>query len=102
MSDVAVIHIKGAVCGIYLHWAPPNKEIGALIQKALPRMRHDDEDYSMARLIGELHKEFSGNTGLGVVSPAFHDGRVFDYDCHSGVLEGPRYFCSKNIGVPPK
>lgn len=104
MGDRAVVKIKGASCAMYLHWN--GSEAVALVEKALPRMRCGDSDYSMARLIGSCHNEIDGNCSLGVLPPdseSHGDNGIFVYNCATGIITGEdNDFDSKDIGIPPR
>ena len=108
MGDRVNIRIKAgeqaASCGVYLHWGGE----GALdtLRNAIPAMRKGDPDYSTARLIGVLHKQMKGNTGLGVVPFDFEDGDagVVTYDCESGEVTCEKGYLktpSKPFPLPP-
>ena len=120
MGDRAIVYVKNGIdwapCGVYVHWG--GESILDDLKKALSRMRCEDEEYSMARLIGCLHEEIDGNTGLGVVghpsdkediynfSPG--DAGVLVYDCGNGKVKlYDGYLRDKHgeeieIGVPPE
>lgn len=96
MGDRAVVLVKDAACGMYLHWA--GREALDILTRAIPRMRSHDANYSMARLIGHAHSEVEGNCSLGVVPPPKDyanilgsyspgDAGVVLYDCETGVTQ---------------
>lgn len=72
MGDRAVVtfhdgaepeHRRFSPC-VYLHWG--GSDVRQLLEKALPRLRQEDEAYSAARFCGVCHEETSGNTGVGL------------------------------------
>jgi hypothetical protein len=115
MGDRAIIVVTdGQYYGsaaVYMHsrgeYAPK------YLRDAISRMRRGDVDYSLARLIGELHNRISGNTGLGVIQPprlkdiqnSFEnysqgDAGVIVYNCtngHTQYFQG--YLAEENPGV---
>jgi len=122
MGDRAIIVVKSddqiGCCGVYLHWC--GCEALTMLSEAIPRMRKGDQDYSIARLIGEFHNKLDGNTGLGVwpapTKEDFENGfkaytewdaGVIVYDCSTGkVTCHAGYLTEKHeedqFAVPPE
>jgi hypothetical protein len=121
MGDRAVIVVadkNGHSPGAYVHWS--GSRVVELLKGAIPGMRCGDYSYSLARLVGHLHMEISGdNLGLGVYagpvdlkprtleeySPG--DAGVLVYhcgtgrlNCYGGYLED-EYPNGLDLAVPP-
>lgn len=111
MTDRCVVAVKYgdhfAACAMYLHW-DGSKAIDWL-KEAIPGMSNEDENYSMARLIGFCHTKLKGNRFLGVTYNKLDDlgdAGYVEYDCETGIIHCRNGYHEEHDGeqlpVPPR
>ena len=79
---------------MYMHWN--GSQALEILENAVPRMRRNQADYSIARLIGTAHNQIDGNLSLGVISIDLKakyndithgDAGIVVFDCGSGMVK---------------
>lgn len=85
-------------CYAYVHWDGSPEKVIEVVVKAAPRMRHNDCQYALARLIGTYHQEIDGGLSLGIVQhkEEFDNGH-YVVDMSKGKITNDNELIAKDI-----
>ena len=103
MGNRATIEVKDSMgdsfpCYAYVHWDGSPDQVIEVVEKAAPRMRHNDCQYALARLIGTYHQEIDGGLSLGIVQhkEEFDNGH-YVVDMSKGKITNGKELIAKDI-----
>ena len=103
MGNRATIEVKDSMgdsfpCYAYVHWDGSPEQVIKVVVKAAPRMRHNDCQYALARLIGTYHQEIDGGLSLGVTNHKEDcDNGHYVVDMSNGKITNGKELIAKDI-----